>query len=166
MPAILSVVGKSSSGKTTLLEKLVPALKRRGHRVAVIKHHGHPTPFDQPGKDTFRHATAGADVVVGASPVQLAIFRAESGEATALEQIITRYAADVDIVFTEGYKRGPYPKIEVCRAARSKELLCEPEELLAVVSDLRFPNGVPHFGLEDTAGLTELIESRFLTVDK
>jgi molybdopterin-guanine dinucleotide biosynthesis protein B len=162
LPPIVSVVGKSNSGKTTLLEALIRCLKGRGYRVAVVKHHGHVTSFDQPGKDTYRHAQAGADVVVGASPVQLAVFLAEAGEASALEGIVRRFAAHVDLVFTEGYKRGPYPKIEVCRAARSQALICEPGELLAVASDLDFAIGVPCFGLDDGEALADFIEAEVL----
>lgn len=161
-PPILSVVGKSNSGKTTLISQLIQELKGRGYRIAAIKHHGHPTPFDQPGKDTFRHAAAGADIVIGASPVQLAIFRSVDGEATRVEDIVSRHAADVDLVLTEGYKRGPFPKIEVCRAIRSRVLLCETPELFAIVSDLHFQQPVPQFRLDDTSGLADLIEASVL----
>lgn len=159
---IVSVVGKSGSGKTTLLERLIPLLKSRGYRVAVAKHHGHPTPFDQPGKDTFRHAAAGADVVIGASPVQLAVYLAQNGEALSLEAILAQHAPEIDLMLTEGYKRGPYPKIEVCRSARSRELICQPHELLAVVSDLPFAVGVPRFALDDVAELADYLEATLL----
>ena len=73
---ILSIVGKSGSGKTTLLEKLIAELKRRGYRVATIKHHAHPGfEIDQPGKDTWRHAQAGSDHVVIAAPDKIASIR-------------------------------------------------------------------------------------------
>ena len=64
MPPIISIVGKSNSGKTTFLEKVVRELKRRGYRVAVVKHSTHDIKIDQPGKDTWRLAQAGSDVVV------------------------------------------------------------------------------------------------------
>lgn len=155
-PPVVSVIAKSGSGKTTFMEKLIPELKARGLRVGVLKHHGHPTPFDMPGKDTYRHFQAGADVVVGASALQVAMFRRQAGSAD-LETVIATYFADVDLVLTEGYKRGPYPKIEIHRAARSAELLCEPDELLALVSDERFDIDAPQFGLEDAGGMAELL---------
>ena len=155
-PPVVSVVAKSGSGKTTFMEKLIPELKARGLRVGVLKHHGHPTPFDMPGKDTYRHFQAGADVVVGASALQVAMFRRQAG-ADDLESVIATYLADVDLVLTEGYKRGPHPKIEIHRAARSADLLCDPDELLALVSDEHFDIDAPQFGLEDAGGVAELL---------
>ena len=68
MPPVVSFVGKPDSGKTTLLEKLIPELNRRGYRVGTIKHHVHQFEMDKPGKDTFRHKQAGARVVALSSP--------------------------------------------------------------------------------------------------
>ncbi|MCS6843263.1 MAG: molybdopterin-guanine dinucleotide biosynthesis protein B, partial [Caldilineales bacterium] len=155
-PPVVSVVAKSGTGKTTFLEKLIPALRRRGVRVGVLKHHGHPTPFDVPGKDTYRLAQAGAEVVIGASAVQVAIFRQEDGAAD-LDAVVARHAAGLDLVLTEGYKRGGYPKIEVHRAERSRELLCRPDELLALVTDTPWPLAVPQFGLDDADGVADLL---------
>ncbi|NOZ72212.1 MAG: molybdopterin-guanine dinucleotide biosynthesis protein B [Chloroflexi bacterium] len=154
IPPVISIVAKSGTGKTTFMEKLIPALKQREVCVGVLKHHGHPTPFDVPGKDTYRHAQAGADVVVGASAVQVAVFRRENGAAN-LDAAIARHFAGLDLVLTEGYKRGSYPKIEVHRAARSHELLCEPEELLLLVTDEVWPLAVPQFGLEEAEAVAD-----------
>jgi molybdopterin-guanine dinucleotide biosynthesis protein MobB len=156
VPPVVSVVAKSGTGKTTFLEKLLPALTARGLRVGVLKHHSHPTPFDTPGKDTYRHAAAGAEVVVGASPVQVAIFRQEDG-AQDLDALIARHCAGLDLVLTEGFKRGPYPKIEVHRAARSEGLLCEPHELIALVTDEPLPESIPQFDLNDAEGVATFL---------
>jgi len=156
-PAVVSFVAKSGTGKTTFLEKLVPALKARGLRVGILKHHAHPTPFDTPGKDTYRLAQAGADVVVGACPVQVAAYHQEDGSAD-LERVIARHLSGVDLVLVEGYKRGGYPKIEVHRADCHRELLCTAEELMALVTDEPYPTPVPQFGLEDVAGVARFLE--------
>jgi len=155
-PPVVSIVAKSGTGKTTLLEKLLPELRRRGLRVGVLKHHSHVSSFDVPGKDTYRLAEAGADVVVGASPVQVAVFRRENG-SDDLDAVIARSFAGMDLVLVEGYKRGPYPKIEVHRASRSTELLCESDELLALVTDRAWDLPVPQFDLDDAAALGEFL---------
>ncbi len=156
----LCIVGKSGSGKTTLIEKLIPALKERGYRVATVKHHAHAeTRLDQPGKDTWRHYEAGADTVIVASPVQMATVRRLPTELS-LDQVIAT-VTDVDIVLVEGYSRSDAPKIEIVRAARSAEPICEPGALLALVSDLPL-EGAPLFGLDEIDALADWIEARFL----
>jgi len=154
---IISVVGKSNVGKTTLLEKLIPELKRRGYRIATIKHDAHAFQIDQPGKDTYRHAAAGADVVAISSPARFAIIQKLERELT-LDEVAARITG-VDLILTEGYKRETKPKIEVSRRAVSSELLCTQEELLAVVTDQQFPLAVPQLGLDDVTGLADCIEA-------
>jgi molybdopterin-guanine dinucleotide biosynthesis protein B len=157
---IVSVVGKSGSGKTTFLEKLLPELKRRGYRVATVKHDTHGFDIDHPGKDTWRHAQAGADAVVISSPRRIALIQRLDDEMSLDE--IARYVQDVDIIITEGYKRGDKPKIEISRRARSTDLICRQEELVAIVTDQKFPLNVPHFYLDDAVGVADLLEERFL----
>ena len=158
---IICFVGKSNSGKTTFLEKLLPELIARGYRVGVVKHDIHGFELDQPGKDTYRLRQAGAWRVALSSPQQFAVIGRVEGELP-LEQVTERYLGDVDIVLAEGYKRSHLPKVEVCRAERSRELLCAPDELLAVVSDLRFDLPCPQFGLDDAAGVAGLLEEHTL----
>ncbi len=161
MVPVISIVGKSGVGKTTLLEKLIPELKRRGYRVATIKHDVHGFEIDQPGKDTWRHAQAGSDHVVIASPNRIAHIQRLERELTLPEIVVTIH--DADIVLTEGYKRGPAPKVEVSRAERGRELICAPEELVAIATDQPYDLDVPQFGLDDVVGLADLIEERFLS---
>jgi molybdopterin-guanine dinucleotide biosynthesis protein B len=159
---IICIVGRSNVGKTTLLEKLIPALKRRGYRVATIKHHSHPGfEIDQPGKDTWRHAQAGSEHVIIAAPDKVASIRRVEQEPTLDELAAT--IREVDIILTEGYKRSNKPKIEVVRAARSREAICTPEELVALVSDTPIALEVPQFDLNDAEGLAGLLEAQFLS---
>lgn len=164
LPLVVSFVSWTGVGKTTFLEKLVPELKKLGLRVGVLKHHAHATGFDVPGKDTYRLSAAGADIVVGASPAQTAVFI--PGDASAdLDAVIRRHLMDVDLVLLEGYKRGNYRKIEVYRSDRDgkdspkDDLLCDVAELLAVVTDVRLalPKTIRQFGLDDTAGVASLL---------
>jgi molybdopterin-guanine dinucleotide biosynthesis protein B len=156
VPPIVSVVARSKTGKTTFLEALLPALKRAGLRVAVVKHHHHTSSFDTPGKDTHRLAEAGADLVLGISPVQVATFSQEAGSED-LDAVIATHCAGYDLVLTEGYKRGDFPKIEVHRAERSNELLCEFDEMLALVTDSDWDSDVPQFSLDDADGVAALL---------
>ncbi|MDD3829061.1 MAG: molybdopterin-guanine dinucleotide biosynthesis protein B [Anaerolineae bacterium] len=157
MPLVVCIVGRSKSGRTTLLEKLVREMKQRGYRVGTIKHHSHPGfELDRPGKDTWRHAEAGSDHVVIAAPDKVASIRRVDREPTLDE--ITATMTDVDVVLTEGYLRSGRYKIEVVRAARATEPICEPGELLALATDLPLDCGVPRFDLDDAAGLADLVE--------
>ena len=91
---MISVVGKSDTGKTTLLEKLVAELKRRGYRVATVKHDTHGFDIDQPGKDSWRHAQAGSDVVVISGPDRLALIEKREREMT-LDEIADRVSSSI-----------------------------------------------------------------------
>jgi molybdopterin-guanine dinucleotide biosynthesis protein MobB len=158
MPPVVSVVARSGTGKTTVLERLIPALRKRGLRVAVVKHHHHTSSFDTPGKDTFRLANAGADLVVGVSPVQVATFSRQQGSED-LDAVVAATCIGYDLVLTEGYKRGSYPKIEVHRAERSGKLLCSFDEMIALVTDAEWDTTVPQFALDDTESLADFVTS-------
>ncbi|MBC8263888.1 MAG: molybdopterin-guanine dinucleotide biosynthesis protein B [Anaerolineales bacterium] len=161
MTPIISFVGKSDVGKTTVLEKVVRELKKRGYRVAVVKHDVHGFDIDRPGKDTWRFAQAGSDVVVISSKNKMAMIKRTDKELS-LDQLEEQVISDVDLILTEGYKSADKPKVEISRAQVSKELLCTEEELLALVTDQRFDMDVPHFGLEDTVGLVDLLIEKIL----
>lgn len=154
------LAGTSGTGKTTFLEKLIRELKKRHLRVGTIKHHDHDFEFDKPGKDTWRHAQAGADAVALSAPGKVALVR-KVDEELPLDRV-AELIGSVDIILVEGYKRADKPKIEIHRTAHSRELLCAPEELLVLVSDADWNIGVPVFALDDAAGVAELLVERFL----
>ncbi|MDI6892543.1 MAG: molybdopterin-guanine dinucleotide biosynthesis protein B [Actinomycetota bacterium] len=171
---IVCIVGKSDSGKTTFIEKLVPELKRRGYRVATIKHDVHGFNIDIPGKDSWRHSRAGADVTVVSSSKKIAVIKKVVGELT-LDEIAERYLSDVDIIIAEGFKRQDKPKIEVHRPDVHVSPLCSSRELIALVGlpvrQVGKPTSrqgetsildVPHFDREDAEGVADIIEERFL----
>jgi len=157
---IVSIVGKSGTGKTTLLEKLIVELRRRGYRVAVVKHDIHDFEIDVPGKDSWRYAQVGSDAVVISAPRKMALIKRLEREMTLDE--IALLVPEVDIILTEGYRRGKAPKIEVSRRARSNELLCSADELIAIAADQPFDLDVPQFDLDDVEGIVNLLEERFL----
>lgn len=153
---VLSIVGKSNSGKTTLICGLLPELKRRNIKVATIKHDVHGFDFDKPGKDTWKHAQAGADTVVISSPWKMAMIQKVEEELT-LDQVIAKIEG-VDLILIEGFKGNPKRKVEIFRSTVHKEPLCTKDDnLLAFVSDIRPDFDVPVYATEDYAGLADLI---------
>jgi molybdopterin-guanine dinucleotide biosynthesis protein B len=153
-------VGKSGVGKTTVLERVIREMKRRGHRVGTVKHDTHGFEIDKPGKDSWRHGQAGSDAVVISSPHKMALIRQLDGEM-ALDDIV-ELMGEVDLVITEGYKSGDKPKIEVSRQARGTELLCQPDELIGIMADYPVEMAVPQFALDDAAGIVDLFERLYL----
>lgn len=163
MPPIVSLVGKPDSGKTTLLEKLLPVLRHRGYQVGTIKHHVHAFEMDTPGKDTWRHRQAGAHTVALSSPTGLGIIR-EVPHDLAVEELVARYYGEMDLVITEGYKRLPLPKIEVYRQALHTDPLPDRDESwVALASDVAVAGTLPCFKLDDVTGLADFLIDRFIT---
>jgi molybdopterin-guanine dinucleotide biosynthesis protein MobB len=167
-PPVVSIVAKSGTGKTTLLEKLIAEMKQRGFLVAAIKHDAHRFNIDHEGKDSWRLTEAGADTMLVTSPEKLAMVKkyGKENEPTLMEAVET-YCKDVDIVLTEGFKKSTMPKIEVHRRERSEKLLCRGEEhdptLIAVASDSPLQVDVPLYNINDAKGICDLIVEQFLS---
>ncbi len=159
---IVSIVGKSSAGKTTLLEKIIPELIKRRYRVATVKHDIHGFEIDHEGKDSWRHKKAGAHTTVISSPFRIALVEDVDHDQT-LDEIRKAYIKRVDIILTEGYKGSPFPKIEVFRSELRRTPLCKKKDnLLAIASDIKLDMGVPCFDINDSQSLVDLIENKFL----
>src|SRR5206468_12386692 len=163
LPPILCFVGRSNSGKTTLIERLIPVLVRKGYRIATIKHAGHGFDLDTEGKDSWRLKRAGAKTVIVTSKGSLAMF-ADVDEEVRVEELRERYVRDgVDLIITEGWKSEGYPKVVVVRD-HVGEVEVSPQGLLALVSNKpldRAPDGVPVLHPHDIAGLAALIAKRY-----
>lgn len=160
MPVVISIVGRSQTGKTTLIEKLIPVFKQKGYRVGTIKHSHHVFDIDKSGKDSYRHKEAGADTVILASPGKIAMVK--NDHSGNLENLVD-YFKDMDLLITEGYKREARPKIEVVRSARHSESLCRDDQnLVAIVTDVDLNIDIPIFGFDDHKKLVEFIENKFL----
>lgn len=159
---VVSFVGKSGVGKTTALERVIREIKRRGYKVGTVKHDVHGFDLDKPGKDSWRHAQAGSDAVVISSPRKMALIR-QLDDEMPLDDIL-QLMGDLDLIITEGYKRGDKPKIEVTRAERGSVLLCQTEELIGIMTDYPVASHmrVPQFSLEDAAGVVDLLETLYL----
>lgn len=150
---VYSVVAFSGTGKTTMIEKLVRELKLRGLRIAVVKHDAHEFEIDREGKDSWRFGKAGADVVAVASATKAAIME---NRPVPFDEVITRIT-NVDLIITEGYKTGPFPKIALRREATGNDFAVPPESCAAVMSDSPVNVPVPAFALSDIVGLVDFM---------
>jgi molybdopterin-guanine dinucleotide biosynthesis protein B len=162
---VISIVGKGDSGKTTFLEKLIRELSSRGWNVATVKHHVHDYDIDTPGKDSWRHARAGAMTTMVSSPEKFALITAVERERTLAELAEQAAECGCNVLLTEGFKREGVNRIEVSRSARSDELICTPGEALALVTDndQAHCGDAPRFSLDDASGVADLIEAKFMS---
>jgi len=150
------VAAGSNSGKTTLIEKIIPLLKARGLRVAVVKHAPSGFEKDRPGKDSWRFSEAGADAVVVIGPGGSMFAGMPHAELEALAQ-------DFDIIIQEGFKETAKNKIEVFRRGVSAEqpLCMKDPTILALVSDTPFATTIPRFDSNDICGIIEYVIANF-----
>lgn len=161
-PQIIALVGKPDSGKTTLLEKLIPELNRRGYRIGTVKHHVHQFEMDKKGKDTWRHKQAGASTVALSSPTGLGIIR-DVDHDHAIEELLDRYYYDVDLVIAEGYKSTELPKIELFRSAAHQEPLADRDGTwVAMISDTTVATDLPCLDLGDVTGIADFLVKNFI----
>lgn len=157
---ILCFVGRSNSGKTTLIERVIPELVRAGYKVATVKHAGHGFDLDTEGKDSWRHKRAGASSVMVLSKGSMAMF-ADVPDQMKVEEVRDRFLDHTyDLIIAEGWKNEGYPKIVVVRD-QIGEIPVSSEGLLAVVSDKSVDLDIPLFGLDDVVGVAALIMKQF-----
>ena len=162
MVPIVSIVGRSDSGKTFLVERLVPILVARGYRVATIKHGAHGFDIDREGKDSWRHKEAGASTVVLVSPKKIAVIK-DLEQEPSLEEIRDDWVRDADIIIAEGFKRSPNYKVEVALFGSPGDLLSEgDDEFVALVTNRPRSLEVPIFRDNEIDELANLLEDRFL----
>ncbi len=160
MPPVVSIVGKSKSGKTTFIEKLVEELKSRGYRVATIKHTPQGMTFDEPGRDSWRHIQAGSEATAIASPDKIVLIK-PIAQALTLDEIVRFFGEDYDIILAEGFKQGNAPKIEVHRREVGSPL-SSIKKLIAIVTDEPLETRTRQFSLQDVKGLADLLEEGFI----
>lgn len=166
MVPIISIVGRSKSGKTTLIEQLIPEFIKRGYRVATIKHHGEDFQIDHTGKDSWRHKNAGAHTVIISSPQKIALVE-DASHDHSLEALAARFIQGVDIIIAEGFKRARHPKIEVFNTGNHQQPLApELGNVIGVASDNPLSLDIPCLRLDDISGIADLIEERVVTAHK
>ncbi len=162
MVPIVSIVGKSKSGKTVLMEQLIAEFKRRGYKVAALKHSRGGLEIDRPGKDSWRFAQAGSDAVLVSTPGKL-VYIKNSDHDLNIEEIVSIINDEFDLLLVEGLKKSKIPKIEVHRKEMGNDLLCSPEELSAIVTDEAFAADIAQFPWGDAVGVADFIEKNFVS---
>jgi len=163
---IVSISGKSNTGKTTLIEKMIPELKQRGYRVATIKHTIHGFDIDREGKDSWRHKKAGAQITVVASPKRATVIE-DWDRDLEIAELRDRYISGVDIILSEGFKGNPFPKIEVFRPEiHPNPLYTTEDNLIAIVGEATqvLDRDVPCFDPGDIKGIVDLVEKLYLKI--
>jgi molybdopterin-guanine dinucleotide biosynthesis adapter protein len=156
---IIGLAGWQSSGKTTLLAKVIPRLVARGRTVSTVKHAHEGFDVDQPGKDSHTHRMAGATEVLVASTKRFALVRELRGAAEpSLRDLLARLSP-VDLVIVEGYKAHPHPKLEVHRACIGKPLIHPTDSwIVAVASDVPLPGTeLPVISLDDIETIADVL---------
>jgi len=159
--SVVSIVGKSQSGKTVLMEQLIAEFKRRGYKVAALKHGRGGMEIDHPGKDSWRYAQAGSDAVLISSPDKLAFIKSLDHDLD-IEELLPIVGLEFDLVLVEGFRKSKIPKIEVHRKELGDDLLCSPEELSAIVTDGSLDTDIPQLPWGDTVTVADFIEKNFV----
>jgi molybdopterin-guanine dinucleotide biosynthesis adapter protein len=157
---VVAIVGRSKTGKTTLIEKLIRELKSRNYRIATVKNTLHKADFDIPGKDTWRHMQAGSEATALSSADSIMIIKKKNG-SDDLEQILRFYNNDYDLIIVEGYKESDLPKIEVHRKEKGLPL-SNLTELLAIATDEKLDSDVPQISLDDYKGIADIIQKKVI----
>jgi len=160
MPPIVSIIGMSKSGKTTLIEALVRELKSRGWRVGTIKHTPQGATPDEPGKDSWRHLQAGSEVTAINAPDRVVVIK-PAAPALNLEATARLLGEDCDIILAEGFKQEGAPKVEVHRREVGPPLSAV-RKLVAIVTDEPLATKTRQFPLQDIKGLADFLENGFI----
>lgn len=162
MPKLLGFAAWSGTGKTTLLKKLIPALKAGGVRVGVIKHAHHQFDVDHPGKDSYELRKSGADQMLISSGKRWALMVEEDqGDRPSLSHMLNRMDHSLlDLVLVEGFKQESFPKIELHRQSLKRELMYTADEnIIAIASDepISMEREIPQLDLNDTESMLQFV---------
>jgi molybdopterin-guanine dinucleotide biosynthesis protein B len=158
---LFGFAGWSGSGKTTVIERVIPHLRDHGLSVSLIKHAHHTFDIDQPGKDSWRHRRAGCGEVLITSPVRWALMRELRGEPELTLPGALHRLSPCDLVLVEGYKRAAIPKLEIHRPAIGKPLLFPDDpQIIGLATDAtdQFPDtGLPVLDLSNVHAISEFV---------
>ena len=155
---IYGVIGYKNAGKTTLVERLVTEFTGRGLRVSTVKHAHHSFDLDQPGKDTYRHRTAGAEQVMMATSTRWVLMNElREADEPALSDLLVQMAP-VDLVLVEGYKRDSHRKVEVWRAETNHPMIAPADPTVrAIASPDALETDRPTLNLNNIPAIADFI---------
>ena len=164
MPPIISIVGRSKSGKTTLIEKLIVELKARGYHIAIAKHTHRDMTLPESDKDSDRHLKAGSEASLIIDPHGLMMIKPLQNDIS-IAQVAQIIGEDYDLILTEGFKHDDAPKIEVHRKANAPPLQ-DVKKIFAIVTDEPLDTKTRQFAMDDVKGIADLIEEGFVKPNK
>lgn len=165
---IIGLAGWSGSGKTTLITKVLPVLIGRGLKVSTLKHAHHGFDLDKPGKDSFMHRASGATEVIISSERRWAVLHELRGEEEWDLPALLSKASPVDLILVEGFKREPFPKLEIFRKENGKPLL-HPDDphIIAVASDAPVSEAkVPVIDLNNIQVVADILFKHAVSIDQ
>jgi len=162
---LLGFAAFSGTGKTTLLVKLIPELKKRGLRVAVIKHAHHNFDVDKPGKDSYELRKAGAaPMLISSARRTVIMIDNDVEEEPELQKLLTHIPAEsVDMILVEGFKQWPFAKIELHREATGKPLMyADDSNIIAIAHDRKANNqlndtDLPQLDINDVNAIADFV---------
>lgn len=157
---IVTITGKSNSGKTTLIEKLIKYYSAKGLKVSVVKSMKHVFDIDQEGKDTYRYKEAGVFSWAITNGESYALLSKIDNSLSPLD-IAEKNFPDSDIVFIEGFKEGKIPKIEVIGSEAEEALFRNDKSILAILTDISIDTELPVFSRNDIEAVANFIDKKF-----
>lgn len=164
---IIGFAAYSGTGKTTLLEQVLPLLRGAGVRLAVIKHAHHDFDIDQPGKDSYRLRKAGAGQMLIASSRRSALMveNEPEREPVLAELVQQLHINDLDLIIVEGFRHEAFPKIELHRPSLGKPLLhSEDKNIIAIASDdhSAYESRLPRLDINQPEQIALFIQTQIL----
>lgn len=158
---IFGIIGRSGSGKTHLISRLIPFFCQNGLSVSTIKHTHHGVDMDTPGKDTFQHRENGATEVILATPTRW-FLQHQSATPPALNELVEAMQP-VDLILVEGFHADVPACMEVWRSVTgTPPLFTDAPQIQAIATDILPLQGKPGpetaFCVDDTEGIAHYIQ--------
>ncbi|ENG6060229.1 bifunctional molybdopterin-guanine dinucleotide biosynthesis adaptor protein MobB/molybdopterin molybdotransferase MoeA [Vibrio cholerae] len=156
---LLGFAAYSGTGKTTLLEALLPKLTAAGLRIGLLKHAHHDFDVDKPGKDSYRLRKAGASQMLIASRNRHALMTETPDAEAEFDYLLTRFDAEkLDVILVEGCKNIAFPKIELHRAEVGKPWLYPHDEnIIAIAADEAVETALPQMHINDLDAIADFV---------